>query len=581
VSEHDPRATLAVTLDVRDARGGGSPTAPLEWTRAGAGVVARARWSAGMASLHVGPAGAGATLDVDLTYGEDVAVDHEVVQLRMAGPVSLLGPDLRLVRPRAPVRIDRGTPIVVVTPALAVVAESGVVAARVVPHAGDLDVDLDLVLDDRASHPFSVYTECRDHLPPSPDWRALERRRPLDVRPRRAGARVHATVALYPLAAAPPVPLVVERWPAGAEAALVVTDHADRTDPAALRAVLYGRDGASASDGHGLAGHGLRFTKSFFAYARRGALADDAGARALADALTAAGSEVASHSTTEDADRRDAVAAGLDVLAPWHPVTWIDHEPYTNCEAISNNGWDDVPPYGIRDLLVSHGYRWVWAATDAQGTGLDLFAEAGPVVFPLPVDERLWVFRSTWFGESPATLVRRLDDDALAALERTRGLAVLHTYLSASTATTMSEAHKSWLVVRPSARGLVLDPVVEETFARLAAHVDAGRLLVAPWKEVGDRLRALDDVVVRYEHDGAAVVENRGSTTLRGLSLAVPRTGVVLAVEGGAVAGSRTEVDRSTIWFDLAAGDRVRLRASTTVGPVPFLATRDVVVEAQ
>ena len=35
-------------------------------------------------------------------------------------------------------------------------------------------------------------------------------------------------------------------------------------------------------------------------------------------------------------------------------TTWIDHEPYTNCEALSAQGWQAGGPYGIRDVLDPH-----------------------------------------------------------------------------------------------------------------------------------------------------------------------------------------------------------------------------------
>ena len=106
--------------------------------------------------------------------------------------------------------------------------------------------------------------------------------------------------------------MVVERWPAGARAAVVLTDHADRTDPDALRAVLWGSSDPRAEGGigAGLLGRGLRITRTFFVHARRGAL-DDPEIRLLAEDLAGAGSEVALHSVTPERDDRDAVSAGL------------------------------------------------------------------------------------------------------------------------------------------------------------------------------------------------------------------------------------------------------------------------------
>ena len=58
---------------------------------------------------------------------------------------------------------------------------------------------------------------------------------------RRPGDELTARATLHPLAPGREVlPVLAERWEAGARGAVVFTDHADRTDPAALRAVLYG-----------------------------------------------------------------------------------------------------------------------------------------------------------------------------------------------------------------------------------------------------------------------------------------------------------------------------------------------------
>src|SRR5262249_21155405 len=150
------------------------------------------------------------------------------------------------------------------------------------------------------------------------------------------------------------LPVIVERWKAGAKAAFVITDHADRTDPRALRAILYGTsDHAAPEYGKGgFFGHGLKLTKTFFAEGKRGTLNGDPEIRVLAAEIIAAGSEVGSHSITAQRDSRDVVEKGLASFDPWQTVTWIDHQPYTNCEALSNLGWGMTGAFGIEDLLV-------------------------------------------------------------------------------------------------------------------------------------------------------------------------------------------------------------------------------------
>jgi hypothetical protein len=360
---------------------------------------------------------------------------------------------------------------------------------------------------------------------------------------------------------------------------VVLTDHADRTDPDALRAVLYGHSDPRAEGGRGagVLGRGLAFTRSFFVRPGRGTLEDPETAR-LAARLVAEGSEVALHSVSDGRDDRPAVAAGLAEAAPFRPATWIDHEPYVNCEALSAEGAGLAAPYGVRDLLLAGGIRWGWAAGDVAGFRAvevaDLFeaAPAGspsPALYPLPEDPRLWIFQSSFFYEPPAALAEALSDAALDRLERGRGLFVAHTYLGAGPAETRGRFHGSRLCVRPApGGGLEIDPALDEALARLAARVARGTLLALPWAEVGDRLRALADVEVRYREDGTAEVVNHGGVALPGLTLRTGRPGLEWWVDGRRADG---EADGARIWFDLPARSSRVVRASRWFWPVALL----------
>src|SRR5262249_11009811 len=157
---------------------------------------------------------------------------------------------------------------------LAVAPGDGFAAARYTPvhgKGGDR-TEIDLLLDDAGAHPFSVYPRCLPRIPglaegKPVDFGPLEHKLFLGRAARTMGERVQARALLYRLApGAAPLPLIVERWAAGARAAVVFTDHADRTDPRALAAVLYGTSGAPAGPATGgFLGHGLKLTKSFFA----------------------------------------------------------------------------------------------------------------------------------------------------------------------------------------------------------------------------------------------------------------------------------------------------------------------------
>jgi hypothetical protein len=573
-----------------------APSPAFTWKTDGAARVGIAEDRRMQASVRIAPAGPGVfELVFAVSWRVAAKIEREAVRLALPGHGLALRRDLAFAPLAGPLRVDRGTPLLASAGGVVVAPGEGFTAARYTPVRGKGErTEIDLILDDAGAHPFSVYPSCMARIPglaegQAIDFAALEHKQFLGRTARRAGDRVEARALLYLLAVdSAPRPLIVERWAAGARAAVVFTDHADRTDPRALAAVLYGSSAtaAGALARGGFLGHGLRLTKSFFARARRGGLETDPEARALAQVLRVAGSEVASHSITGEPDDRAAVRAGLPVFGRFGAVTWIDHEPYTNCEAISSQGWRADGPYGIRDLLVAGGFRWIWEAGDIGGFRraelADLFSvrppsEPAPAVYPLPVDPRLWVFESTMFYARPSELAAAVSESALDQLEERGGLFIGHTYLSASSRTTVRPEQLERLVVHDGPRGeAVLDPDFDAALGRIAARVRQGRIATLTAAEAGDRLGALRQVSVTYLPDGSAQVENRGAAKLGGLTLAVPGDAADTAIEADGHVDGRDgqEPGRTRAWLDLAPGQAVRVRASHAGAPAPFLVLR-------
>jgi hypothetical protein len=543
-------------------------------------------------------------VEVRLRYSKDVRVRRESLTLRVPGRARVVGRDLAFSALTRPLRVDRGTPVVAFAqaqglPGVVVVGGMGIPAARYAP--GKDEASLELILDDEDSHPFSVFAACRATYLPRHDGDPERRRPPAELqerkgqkaRTRKAGEIVVGHARLYlTRPSAPFQPLVVERWPLGARAAVVFTDHADRTDPTALRAVLYGTSDrkASAYGAGGFLGHGLRLTKTFFAEAQVGSLARDPQARALAEELLRAGSEVGSHSPSPGRDARPEVQRGLSVFAPFGTVTWIDHQPETNCEAFANQGWKADGRYGVRDLLADAGFRWVWAASDLPSRGLSLANVFAPAeenaarapIFPLPGDPRLWVFRSSWFYGKPKALAAAISESALDRLEAERGLFVGHTYLAASPhTTTKGYLRRRDLVRRHASGALELEPIVDAALGRLGTRVRRGSIASLTWSQAGDRLKALGQVEVRYLDHGEALVENHGDTAILGLTLAMPVTDVDIEVEGQRMLGSRADAGRTAVWLDLPARGVVRLRVRPRAGTLAFLGEGRVSLEAR
>jgi hypothetical protein len=582
----DGELDLAVRLEVT-VSGRGPHSAPLAWRTSADGTLeATAGAPEWEAVVRLAPAEGGSrAVAASVRWIAPAALERAALVLGWKGPPRALGRDLAFAPLAGVRRTGRGTPVLVAAGRAVLAGAAGIVGARAEAGAGGVEVAL--LLDDADERPFSTYEACLERLPEGAEaqprrWADLELRRAVRGVARGPGDEDVALARLYPLSDAAPLrPVVVERWPAGARGALVLTDHADRTDPAALRAVLWGSSDPRAEGGvgAGLLGRGLRITRTFFVHARRGAL-DDPEIRLLADDLADSGSEVALHSVTPERDDREAVRSGLAAAAAWRPRTWIDHQPYTNCEALSSRGAGTEPPFGVRDLLADGGVRWVWAATDVDGrTGSRVVnllggdpAQPRPAVFPLPQDPRLWVFRSSMFHAAPAELAAALSDAELARLEREHGLFVAHTYLGPSARTTQSPDQLARLAVVERGDGtLAIHPALDAALARVAARVRAGRLATLAWAEAGDRLRALGEVEVAYRPDGSAEVHNGGDEAIAALTVSLPAAGLDVAVEGAAVLGREDEDGLARVWFDLGAGERAVIRAWDGLDPVPLL----------
>lgn len=589
---------LTVSLEVRAApahRGADPEAAPLvldgplalAWVAGPDGTLTgRAVNDVLLAEVRLIPAPGGARrLAVSLRWRRDAGLERAALRLGWAGAgPGAVGRDLVAEPLVAPRRTGRGTPLLAWAGPALLVGGPGVVAAVLAPARGDAGLTATLFLDDAAERPFATYRECLTALPrlggqPGHAWADLERKRPWTRSPRRAGDEDRLTATLYPRSPGDLGPLVPQRWARGAAAALVLTDHADRTDAGALRAVLYGHSDlrAEGSAGAGLLGRGLAFTRTFFTSGGAGTLEEPAVA-ALADRLVAAGSEVGLHSVTALRDDRAAVRAGLAAAARWAPAVWIDHEPYVNCEALSARGATADASYGVADLLVAGGVRWGWAAGDVAGFRRvelgDLFqaappGEPSPVLYPLPGAPGLWIFQTSFFYAPPAELAAALSEEALDRLERGQGLFVGHTYLGAGPAWTRGAGAEARLAVRPApGGGLIIAPELDEALARLAARVGAGRLASLTWSDAGDRLRALGEVELRYREDGAVEVVNHGAAALPGLTLVAPAPGLEWWVDGRP---ATVEPGGARLWLDLPAGGAVILQATRRLLPVPLL----------
>lgn len=486
-----PGVELGASARVVVRHAGRAPTtAPIAaWTAEDGALVGVAE-AAGVAWEVRFVAGEPLRAAVSARHLEATTVDLLAIELDLPGIApEVLDRAYRRAAPDRVVDVGWGTPRIAWLGPLVVQTDApGLRVERV----GD-GARLRIVLDEAARHPLHLWSACTaraDDLPAKAD-RSARAAAPGDV--------VTASLVVA-VDARMPIP---SRFPAPYRAALAFTDHADQADAARLGALMYGR--ATARDplahrgeGRGFAGRGLSMTKTVFPLRARPypPQLDDPAFVGLLDALHVDGIEIGPHSASGAPDETARTAEGLAILRKYEPRTWIDHQPNTNCEAVTNRGLLDGP-HAVRPALEAEGYRYLWAGYDLpeDGSRLNLFAPESPaairpVVHPHPLaGEDLWFFHSQWRTWARPRFLAAYADDALDALVAERGLHVAHTYLD-----TYRERGPlaPWTLLEPVDGGFALRPEADALFARLQTRQDRGDLLVAGIGRLADHLRGVE-----------------------------------------------------------------------------------------
>lgn len=165
-------------------------------------------------------------------------------------------------------------------------------------------------------------------------------------------------------------PVSPSRFPHGAEAAFVVTDHCDYEDTDRLNVFLHG-DGINK----GWLNRGLRMTKGVFMLAstplgrKPVPSLQEPPYKALIRELQADGSEIAPHALNESGNLSPEVyrAALKAFVAEWSPITWVDHG--ATLEYCYTMGAADHPEYRLLDDLKELGFKTMWSYHDVPMTG--------------------------------------------------------------------------------------------------------------------------------------------------------------------------------------------------------------------
>ncbi len=485
---------------------------------------------------------------------------------------------------------------------------------KAVREASHLQYRVDLFSTE--ARPFSHFASCTDN------WHSPNHRQLLPVRLVQPDEPLHSEITIYQGTA---VPIFKARYPDGRNAALVITDHADQTSAVTLRALIGGTsDVTSPTWGQGgLLGQGLRITKSLWmssgepapppllytaadssaTHAEHGShraltaqqarpsratkivafrnrygrpqvdstgggrpQLDDPEVAEMAERMARVGWEIVPHSATPLRDERDRTEMALEWFSRYKAHTWIDHQPYTNCEALINQGYK-TGPFGIVDLLHKFGYSYAWSGIDVPLGSLNLLAPRRldryvPVLWPAGrlahgTPPGLWLFSTMMTYVDSAQFFKIYGKKALDQLEHERGLHIAHTYLEAFHPPASPFVKRNLMLPGHRPGEVVLDPKLDALFHALAARVAHGGLWIPTLSQLGDHMRAMTTVSVRLQADGSAVLQS--PQTLSGATFVLPRPGLRVLIDGQPPKGQRSSRKDTTFWVDLPANRQVHV----------------------
>lgn len=412
---------------------------------------------------------------------------------------------------------------------------------------------IELELDHPDYHPFEIYEACVEEMKNVPKKINLSHslRKKGEIRTGRV--LFHLEHQMLPLAA---------RFPYGFESGIVFTDHADQTNAQRTEAFAYGRTGADHSSQKGFVGRGLSYSKTVFVDDVRGypQQMGDPQMRKLLRELQNQGVEIGVHSVSGKRDEPYRVLASLQKFRKtYRGRTWIDHQPNTNCEAISNQGWDPMSSWYVLKNLEKSGYDYLWSVRDVslpQGS-VNLLSQENPsarrpVVYTqsrIQGEEKgFYLFNSSWFHVGLKRFLSFFRPEAMQRLQQEHGVSIGHVYFE--------NYKKEAFVLKQEEGGYVLAPELDQLFAQFQVRQKEKKLWVVGIEAMGDYWKnAFHKVRIHSLGENRFRIENTQDHPILGYSLFYPDTRVSLSIEGEPVKGKRMDLSRNMIhfWFDLPA----------------------------
>jgi hypothetical protein len=527
------------------------------------GVTYRLRLSSRPPDPHV-------RLELRIDYQRDLLVHQETLRFDLGGlqPVVVLDRAYRLRAPSGPAFSGPLTPHLARFGAgegsLSFVGGPGVQGLWVYPQADGRHRVL-VEIDHQENHPFRAYQGCQ--------LRTGVRMLKLFMdQTRRSPGETHTVRMDWVVG--PVQPVLVGRYPRGASAALVFTDHADPSDAARLEAFAFGRTGAladgQAGPGHpGFVNRGLGYTKTIFLRkaGHYAAQFEDPAYRVVLDELDRRGVEIGLHSVSGFRDRPDwSLKLLQEFRHAYQGRTWIDHQPDTNCEAIANLGWNPLKRWYMLGMLTAAGFRFAANLDDLSMPpgSLNLLAPDAPrkrarVVYRADRLEslgarRFVLFSSSWLFVKRERFLGWFSDAALDRFQAERGLLIGHVYFDTWR---RSQRHSGRSLLEPDGRGgFRLAPQVDALFERLAQRQASGDLWVCGVEALSEHLLGAMETEITLRAGGQFAVRSGADSDRPGLTLLLPESAAAVLEAGSELASRRIRDGRLEVWLDLAAGSQ-------------------------
>ena len=356
--------------------------------------------------------------------------------------------------------------------------------------------------------------------------------------------------------------------PSGANAVLIFTNHADRTNTERVKAVHYGSSDGSVLD-KGFTGRGLKTTWSVFHTGNVDNMGLDTPAfKTAIDALYAAGHEIIPHRTRPGSvntriDCQDTGDGGNNHLADfdtWYSCrNWIDHGLSAGPDNVGLHvkGSTLGETNYIMDLLEAKGYEYTWNWIDmlprrASAMPLNLL-DYSYVGLPrhlvwqntnmqLPTAGPLWQWAANCWADG-AALLSHLANANIDTLIAEFGVSILHNYFALNTYDGYTYTSGSPYLIAAA---------FDDLLAYIQTKQTAGSLWVPTLSEWGDYFRKIIQVDIAITSEKTYTVTNNSGGIISGFALRVPK--VCVPKIGGVDMTVKTVGTTTICWADLPVG---------------------------